>query len=135
VVNLIIEDGTAKQRRDDLRQEKVRNGFELISRGGVAGDIHAQAAQLLNQPSDFGAIRGNFLRDLGAAYNHRCVFHQQAYDAAETNVGGLGAGFGSFRGRACPEQSRRVARCRTSCFGFLNDGIMRYSAREQQISE
>jgi hypothetical protein len=53
------------------------------------------------------------------------VLRQQAYDAAEANVGGLViTGF-------CGQEGPR----HTSCFGFPDGGIMRYPVPEQQIPD
>ena len=77
------------KRPQNFGQQQIRNRAQLISGRRMSGHIHTQAAQLLNQPPDFGAVRGNFLRDLGAAHDDGGVLHQQAHDAAEANVGGL----------------------------------------------
>src|SRR5271165_5911468 len=61
----------------------------------MASNLDTQAAQLLNQAPDFGTIGRDFLRDLGSAHHDGGVLHQQAHDAAETNVGGLFVGAGS----------------------------------------
>ena len=80
----------AQQRPKDLRQEQIRNRAQLISGGGVSGDVHAEAAQLLNQAPDFRAVGGDFLGDLGAADDDGGVLHEQAHDAAEAHIGGCG---------------------------------------------
>ncbi len=89
MVEVLVEDRAAQQRPQNLRQEQVRDRAQLISGGGMAGDIHAQAAQLLNQAPDFGAVGRNFLGDLRAADHDGGVLHQQAHDAAQAQVGGL----------------------------------------------
>ena len=98
-MNLGIEDGAANQRPEDFGQQEIRHGLELISGGRMSGNIDTEAAQLLNQSPDFGTIGRNLLRDFRAAYHDGCMLHQEAHDAAETNVGGLLMGCGSYRAR------------------------------------
>ena len=68
---------------------------------------------------DLGAIGGNFLRDFGTADHHGRVLHEQANDAAETNVGSLFV------------RSRSHGPCQAAAAnwgGALDAGIMRESA-------
>jgi hypothetical protein len=77
--------------------------------------IHTESAQLLDQTPDFRAVRRDFLRDLGATYYDGRVLRQQTHNTTEANVGRLGiTGFRGQTDLAC-----------TSCFGFLDAGIMR----------
>jgi hypothetical protein len=55
----------------------------------MSGHVYSQAAQLLNEAPDFGAVGGNVLRDLGPAHDHRGVSHEQAHDLAKADVGTL----------------------------------------------
>ena len=61
------------QRRDHLRQQQIGHGAQLVAGCGMAGDIHAQPAQLLNQPPYLGPAGANFFGDLGAAGDDRSV--------------------------------------------------------------
>src|SRR5271156_4199546 len=88
-MDLVVEDCAAKQRGEDFRQQEIRDGLELISGGRMAGDIHTEAAQLLNETPDFGTIGRNLLRDFCSADDDGGMLHQEAHDAAEANVGGL----------------------------------------------
>jgi hypothetical protein len=89
MVNVPVEYGAAQERPQNLGKKQIGHRAQLISRGGMPRHIDAQAAQLLYEPPDLGAAGRNFLRDFGAADHNRCVFHQQAHDAAEPDVRGL----------------------------------------------
>ena len=82
-----VEDRTAQQRPENLRQKQVWNRPKLIATRRVAGNIYTQTAQLLNQSPHLGASGGNFLRNLGPADDHSGVFHQQPHNAAQTIIG------------------------------------------------
>lgn len=115
-----VEDCAAQQRGQNFGEQKVRDRPEPISGCRMARHIHAQAAQLLNQPPDFGAVRRNLLRDFGSANYDGGIFHQETDDAAQADIGGV-AGF-----------CGRVTRFRTSCLGFLDAGIMRDAGRKHK---
>src|SRR5271155_1156990 len=65
----------------------------------MPSDIHAQPAQLLNQPPNFRPAGPDLFGNFRAADDHGSVAHQQTDNAAEANVGrfvygGETAGFG-----------------------------------------
>src|SRR5882762_3532484 len=66
----------------------------------MSSNIHAQPAQLLNQPPNFRPARPDLFRNLRAADDNGSVAHEQAYDAAQANVCRLvhGRQAASFRG-------------------------------------
>jgi hypothetical protein len=53
----------------------------------MSSDIHAQPAQLLNQPPNFRPARPDLFGNFRAADDHGRVAHEQAHDAAEANIG------------------------------------------------
>jgi hypothetical protein len=89
VVKMLGKDGAAHKRAQKFRQEQIRNRAQLISAGGMARDVHTQAAQLLYQTPHFRTVGRNFLGDFGSADDDRGVFHQQAHDAAQPQVSRL----------------------------------------------
>ena len=101
------------QRRENVGEQKIGNGFQLISGGQVAGDLHAQFAKMLHRPPDFGARRAKFLGNASAADDDGGVVAQQADDAAEPRVGGViavrvNASWGNARDtRIMPSHSRK----------------------------
>jgi len=127
MMKLIIEEGAANERPQDFRQQQIRNRLQLISRSWMSSDIHAQPTQLLNQPPDLGAVRGNFLRDFGSAHYDRRVVHQQAHDAAETNVRRRFVGGRSPRRTQC--RLCRRTRSTASC-GTFPDAVIMGERRE-----
>src|SRR5208282_4856275 len=52
----------------------------------MSGDVHAQAAQLLNQPPDFGPAGADLFGNFRAADDDDGMAHEQAHDAAEAHV-------------------------------------------------
>src|SRR6266404_3253285 len=52
----------------------------------MSSNIHAQSAQLLNQPPNLRPARPYFFGNLRAADDNRSVTHEQAHDAAQANV-------------------------------------------------
>ena len=69
-------------------KQKVGDRFELIAGRGMSGDLHAEFAQMLHRPPDFGAAGAQFLGDARAADDHRGVVAQQANNAAQARIGG-----------------------------------------------
>jgi hypothetical protein len=123
VVKMLVEDGAAQKRAEDFWQQQVRDGAQLISGGGVAGDIDTKAAKLLDQTPDFRAVRGNLLGNLGAAHHDGRVLHQQAHDATEAQVSGLRlVRRGHFGPRRLP----------ANCAGLGDAEIMRESPRNNK---
>src|SRR5271157_546322 len=66
----------------------------------MSSDIHAQPAQLLNQPPNLRPARPDLFRNLRAADDNGSVAHEQADDAAQANICRLvyGQQAASFRG-------------------------------------
>src|SRR5208337_1777148 len=78
----------ALQRRSQhLRQQQIWNRAQLIARRWMSRDIHAQPAQLLNQPPNFRAASSHFLRNLSAADHNGSVAHEQPDNAPQANIG------------------------------------------------
>jgi hypothetical protein len=50
----------------------------------MPANIHSEAAQLLDEPPDFGAVRRNFLRNLRAAHHYRGVLNEKVDDAPKS---------------------------------------------------
>jgi hypothetical protein len=99
----------------------------------MPGYIDSEATQLLNQAPDFGAIRRNFLRNLGAASDDGCILHEKTHDAAQTNVGGLRMGVAArLRGREGLRLALGAGPRRASCLYFLDDRIMRSGVSARQ---
>ena len=90
MVKMLVEDSAAHQRPQNFRQQQIRNRAQSISRRRMARHIHAQAAQLLNQTPDFRAMARNLLRNLRPAHHHGSVLHEQAHDAPQAQIGGVG---------------------------------------------
>jgi hypothetical protein len=88
----------------------------------VSGNIHAQAAQLLNQAPDFRAVGGDFLGNLGPADDDGCVLGQQADDAAQAAVRRLLLVWSGSR--------RPLAFARANWAGLADAEIMRESSRK-----
>jgi hypothetical protein len=88
----------------------------------MSGDIDAQAAQLLDEAPDFGAAGGNFLSDFGAADHDGRVLHEEADDATETDVGGLGRGSARTEWLTC-----------ANCGGLADAEIMRDSGGNNNL--
>jgi hypothetical protein len=88
----------------------------------VSGDVDSKASQLLDETPDFRAVGGNLLRDLGAAYDDGGVLHEQAEDAAETEI----RGDAGLRGHA--------VRFHANYFLLVDAGIMRDVWGKAQIT-
>lgn len=84
-----MEDGSPQQGPKNLRQKQIGDRAQLISSGGMSGDVHTQPAELLDQPPDFRAAGRNFLRDLGSAHDYRRVLHQEPDDETQAQIGRL----------------------------------------------
>jgi len=52
----------------------------------MAGDVHSQRAQLLDQAPDFRAAGSDLVGDLGAADDDGCVPGEQADNASQARV-------------------------------------------------
>src|ERR1700686_3726537 len=52
----------------------------------MSSHVHAQSAQLLNEPPNFRPARPDFFRDLRTADDNGGVAHEQAHDTAEANI-------------------------------------------------
>ena len=126
-----IEDGAPDQRLQNLGKKQIRNRTQLIPGRRVPRHIHAEAAQLLNQPPHLGAVRRNLLRDLRSTHYHRRVFCQQAQDAAQANIRGLvlrsGRSLRQGYGRAGVPRLTRV-----NCGLLLDAGIMRHKIQNHK---
>ncbi len=92
VLDVFGEDRVFYERRDDVREKEIGDGAELITGGGVSGDVNAELAELLDEAPDFRASRADFVGDLGAAHDDGGIVGEQADDASETSVGLLGHG-------------------------------------------
>src|ERR1700680_31327 len=90
MMQMLVADSGAHQRPENFRQKQVRNRAQLVSRCRVARHVNPQTAQLLNQTPHFGAVGGDFLGDFSSADDDGSVLHQQAHDAAESEIGRLG---------------------------------------------
>ena len=93
VMKMRREHRTGDQRPKRVRQKKIGNSVQLIPRGQVAGDLHAQLAQILHRAPDLGARRAQLVGDARAADDDGSVVAQQPNDAAKPSVGrafGLG---------------------------------------------
>ena len=110
-----VEESAAQQRGKNFRKKQIGNRLQEIASGGMSCDIDAQAAQLLDKAPYLGTVGGNLLGDFGAADYDGWVLHQEMHDAAKADVSGVV----SFR------LSGLVVRSHTSCFCFLDAGIMR----------
>src|SRR5271157_4142545 len=66
----------------------------------MSSDIHAQPAELLNQPPNFRPARPDLVGNFRAADDNGSVAHEQADDAAQANICRLvyGRQAASFRG-------------------------------------
>src|ERR1700739_1176053 len=73
VLKLCAEDGSCKQGIEDIGEQQVGHGAQLVPVSGRPGATDSQPAQLLNQPPYFGAGGAYFLRYLGAAHDHRSM--------------------------------------------------------------
>ena len=98
MMNARAEDGPLQQRAENVRKQKIGNGFQLISGRGMSGDLETQLAQMLHRAPHFGAAGAQLLGDARAADDHGRVVAQQAHDAAQARVGGavgrsIGAGW------------------------------------------
>ncbi len=74
------------QRLKELREEQIGHRPQLVSGGGMTGDIYPETAQLLDQAPNFRAVRAQLFADLGTAYDDGCVFGEQANNAAQADV-------------------------------------------------
>ena len=100
MLDVFGEDGLLYERSNEVRKKEIGDGAELITGGGVSGDVYAELAELLDEAPDFRASRADFVGDLRAAHDDGGVVGEQADDASETSVGLLGHGFRSAKTRA-----------------------------------
>ncbi len=73
--------------RKNVGEQKIGNGFQLISGGGMTGDLHAQFAKMLHRAPHLGARRAQLLGNARAADDDGGVVAQQAHNAAQARVG------------------------------------------------
>src|SRR5258708_9427975 len=92
VMKVLREDRAFYQRRQNLRQEQVGHGAQLIAGCGVPGNVDAESTQLLDQAPYDGAADSDFVRDLRAARNDSSMIHEQANDLDQASVTARGSG-------------------------------------------
>ena len=73
------------QRTENVGEQKVRNGFQLISGRQVAGDLHAQLAKMLHRAPDFraavpssSAMRVPLMTTVALSLSRRTMRHSRA---------------------------------------------------------
>jgi hypothetical protein len=100
------EYGRVDQRFEDLGQRQVGNFDELITNGGMAGDLHAEAAELLYESPNVRARRSDFFRKFGSADDESRVVGEHADDLSETFVIGRIRSCGGVSNTAICARSR-----------------------------
>ena len=127
-MDVLAEDGAFEKRRKHVRQQQIRNGFELITSRRMPGNLNSQRAQLLHQPPDLGAAGADLVGNLGAADDDGGVVHQQPHNSSEAQIRLLRRKVRVVAGAPARErflESRPVA-------ALLMRGIMREKTRKNK---
>ncbi len=98
----------ADQRAQRVGQKKIGNSVQLIPRGQMAGDLHAQLAQILHRAPNLGARCAQLVGNARAADDHGSVVAQQTNDAAKPSVSrAFGLGVNASWRNACDRKIMR----------------------------
>ena len=86
-MDVLGEDGSVQQRRQNVRQQEVRHGVQAVAGSRMAADVDSQIAQLLHQSPHFRAAGPDLGCDLGSADHYGGVVRQQPNDASQPGIG------------------------------------------------
>ena len=86
MVNARSEHRASQQRTEDVREQQIGDGIQLVAGRRMPGNLQTQLAEMLYRTPYLGAAGAQLFGNARTADDYRCVIAQQTNNAAQAGV-------------------------------------------------